>query len=48
MKALHLLKISVGARWAVVQLRELVRLGIDCHVVVPDDCLLYTSDAADE
>ena len=29
MKALHLLKTSVGARWALMQLRELVRLGIE-------------------
>jgi glycosyltransferase involved in cell wall biosynthesis len=35
-KALHLLKTSVGARWALLQLRELVRLGIESHVVVPD------------
>ena len=37
MKALHLLKTSVGARWALLQLRELVRLGIESHVVVPDE-----------
>jgi len=37
MKALHLLKTGVGARWALMQLRELVRLGIECHVVVPDE-----------
>ena len=37
MKALHLLKTSVGARWALLQLRELVQLGIDSHVVVPDE-----------
>jgi glycosyltransferase involved in cell wall biosynthesis len=36
-KALHLLKTSVGARWALLQLRELVRLGIESHVVVPDE-----------
>ena len=35
MRTLHLLKTSVGARWALLQLRELMRLGIDCHVVVP-------------
>jgi glycosyltransferase involved in cell wall biosynthesis len=37
MKTLHLLKTSVGARWALLQLRELVQLGIECHVVVPCD-----------
>jgi glycosyltransferase involved in cell wall biosynthesis len=36
-KVLHLLKTSVGARWAFLQLRELVRLGMECHVVLPDD-----------
>lgn len=35
MTVLHLLKTSVGARWALLQLRELTRLGIDCHVVLP-------------
>lgn len=37
MRVLHLLKTSVGARWALLQLRELTRLGIECHVVLPDD-----------
>lgn len=37
MKVLHLLKTSVGARWALLQLRELVQLGIESHVVVPDE-----------
>ena len=37
MKALHLLKTTVGARWALLQLRELVQLGIESHVVVPDE-----------
>jgi glycosyltransferase involved in cell wall biosynthesis len=37
MTVLHLLKTSAGARWALLQLRELTRLGIDCHVVLPDD-----------
>ena len=36
MKALHLLKTSVGARWALLQLRELTRLGVECHVVLPE------------
>jgi len=37
MKALHLLKTSVGARWALLQLRELTALGVECHVVLPED-----------
>jgi glycosyltransferase involved in cell wall biosynthesis len=37
MKALHLLKTSAGARWALLQLRELTRLGVECHVVLPED-----------
>ncbi|MEZ5524771.1 MAG: glycosyltransferase family 4 protein [Pseudomonadales bacterium] len=35
MKVLHLLKTSTGATWALRQLRELVRLGIDVHVALP-------------
>ena len=37
MKTLHLLKTIVGARWALLQMRELTRLGVECHVVLPDD-----------
>lgn len=36
MKSLHLLKTSVGASWALRQIRELVKLGIDIHVALPD------------
>jgi glycosyltransferase involved in cell wall biosynthesis len=36
MRVLHLLKTSVGARWALAQLRELTHQGFECHVVVPD------------
>jgi hypothetical protein len=36
MTVLHLLKTSVGARWALLQLSELTRLEIECHVVLPD------------
>ncbi len=36
MRALHLLKTSVGATWAFRQIRELVKLGIDVHVALPD------------
>ena len=37
MKALHLVKTSVGASWALRQVRELVRLGVDVHVALPGD-----------
>lgn len=36
MRVLHLLKTSVGATWAWRQIRELVRLGVDVHVALPD------------
>jgi glycosyltransferase involved in cell wall biosynthesis len=35
MRVLHLLKTSVGAIWALRQIRELVKLGIDVQVVLP-------------
>ena len=35
MKVLHLVKTGVGATWALRQMRELVRAGIDVAVVVP-------------
>lgn len=35
MKVLHLIKTSIGASWAVRQTRELVRLGIEVHVLMP-------------
>ncbi len=35
MTVLHLLKTSVGARWALRQMAELVRLGHDIHVLLP-------------
>ena len=37
MKALHLVKTSVGATWALRQMRELVGLGIEVHVALPPD-----------
>src|SRR5215213_8798792 len=33
--ALHLVKTSVGATWALRQVRELVKLGVDLHVALP-------------
>jgi glycosyltransferase involved in cell wall biosynthesis len=35
LRVLHLIKTAVGATWAVHQVRELVRLGIEVHVAVP-------------
>lgn len=35
MRVLHLLKTSDGAAWAIKQMRELVLLGLDVHVVLP-------------
>ncbi len=35
MKVLHLVKTSVGAAWALRQMRELVRLGVEVHAAVP-------------
>lgn len=40
MKVLHLLKTSSGATWALRQLRELVKLGVDVHVALPDGPLV--------
>ncbi len=35
MRILHLVKTSHGAAWAVKQMRELILLGLDVHVVLP-------------
>lgn len=35
MRVLHILKTSVGAAWALREIRELVKLGIDVHVALP-------------
>ena len=35
MRALHLVKTSVGATWALRQMRELVKLGVEVHVALP-------------
>ncbi len=37
MKALHLLKTSSGGQWALRQMRELVRLGVEVHAALPPD-----------
>jgi glycosyltransferase involved in cell wall biosynthesis len=36
MKVLHLLKTAVGASWALRQTTELVKLGIELHLVLPE------------
>lgn len=41
MRVLHLLKTSDGAVWALRQIRELVKLGIDVHVGLPPGGALY-------
>lgn len=43
MKVLQLVKTSVGATWALRQMRELVRLGVDVHAVMPGDGPLIES-----
>lgn len=35
LKALHLVKTSVGAMWAFRQMRELAKLGVEVHVALP-------------
>lgn len=40
MKVLQLVKTSVGATWALKQMRELVKLGVEVHVALPTDGLL--------
>lgn len=37
MKVLHLVKTSVGATWALRQMRELRKLGLEVHVALPPD-----------
>lgn len=36
MRVLHLIKTTEGARWAVEQVTELVKLGVDVHAALPD------------
>lgn len=35
MRVFHVLKTSIGALWALKQIRELVQLGVECHVTLP-------------
>ncbi len=37
MRILHLLKTSVGGQWALRQMGELVKLGVEVHAVLPPD-----------
>ena len=46
MRALHLLKTAVGAAWALRQMRQLVELGVDVHVALPDGPLIPQYRAA--
>lgn len=51
LKSLHLIKTSVGATWALRQIRELIRLGVDVHVALPEGEPMgkrYTSVGATE
>lgn len=36
LRVLHLLKTGIGATWALLQIRELVALGVTVHVALPD------------
>src|SRR5688500_20117723 len=40
MKVLHLAKTSIGATWALRQMRELVKLGVEVHVAIPPGPLI--------
>ena len=46
MRVLHLLKTAVGATWALRQMRQLVELGVDVHVALPDGPLIPHYHAA--
>ena len=46
MTVLQLLKTSVGATWALRQMRELVRLGVDVHAALPPGPLVPQYEAA--
>src|SRR5215203_3911357 len=37
LKVLHLVKTSVGAPWALLQMRELAKLGVEVHVALPSE-----------
>ncbi|MDA8139145.1 MAG: glycosyltransferase family 4 protein [Desulfobacteraceae bacterium] len=43
MKVLNLMKTSVGGAWALRQMKELVRLGVEVHAVLPDRGPLYAA-----
>lgn len=46
LKVLQLVKTSVGAAWALRQMRELVDLGVEVHVAMPDGPLAPQYEAA--
>lgn len=37
MKILHLIKTTAGANWALKQIEQLIKLGCDVHVILPDN-----------
>ena len=45
-RALHLVKTSVGASWAYRQMRELEKLGVDVQVAAPDGPLIELYEKA--
>lgn len=45
MRILHLIKTSVGATWALRQMRELVNIGVEVHAAMPSGGLLIASYA---
>ncbi|MFZ5477960.1 MAG: glycosyltransferase family 4 protein [Myxococcota bacterium] len=46
MKALHFVKTATGATWALLQMRELVKLGVEVHVAMPEGALTSAYEAA--
>lgn len=46
MRVLHLVKTSIGANWALRQMRQLVRLGVAVHAALPDGPLVADYRAA--
>ncbi|MBI4847500.1 MAG: glycosyltransferase family 4 protein [Nitrospirae bacterium] len=40
MRVLHLVKTATGATWALHQMRELVKMGVEVHVALPDGPLM--------
>ncbi|GAB3023393.1 glycosyltransferase family 4 protein [Bowmanella dokdonensis] len=47
MRVLHLVKTAVGAKWALSQMRELIALGVEVHVALPQGPMLEQYIQAD-